>query len=187
MNHFLQVNIFEYFFLSKNHFVIKINSNLSFDFILFFFKFLRNHEKLQYKLLVDISAVDRPAKSNRFLLFYHLLSLKYCNRLVILVEVNELRGLPSLNSVFKSSNWMEREVWDMFGVFFYNHPDLRRILTDYGFEGFPLRKDFPLTGYEEVRYDDEKKRVVYEPLEVSQEFRLYTFLSPWAQIENFKK
>lgn len=135
----------------------------------------------QAKLLNDICVVDLPEKSNRFELNYNITSIKYNFRFFFKTFTNAY--IPSLAQIFKSANWMERECWDMFGVFFVNHPDLRRILTDYGFEGFPLRKDFPLTGYIEVRYDDEKSNIVYEPLEMSQEYRLFNFTSPWEKIK----
>lgn len=182
LNLFFSNLIIKKIYLLKNQLMIKINLN----FFLFCFKFFKNHENFQYKCLIDISAVDKPEKLNRFFMFYHLLSLTFNHRIIIVFDVNELNSVPSLTNLFKGANWVEREVWDMFGIFFSNHPDLRRILTDYGFEGFPLRKDFPLTGYEEVRYDNEKKRIVYEHLEVSQEFRSFQFISPWEQIENLK-
>ena len=169
-----------YFF--KNFCMVKI----SLQNFLFLIKFLKFHENFQYTNLIDISGIDYPEKLDRFLVFYHLLSVNFGHRITILLEINEMGSIPSISFLFKSANWMEREMWDMFGIFFLNHPDLRRILTDYGFEGFPLRKDFPLTGYEEVRYDDEKKRVIYEPLEISQEFRSFNFLSPWEQLKNLK-
>jgi len=143
--------------------------------------FLKNHSNCQFKQLMDITAVDYPNKTNRFELMYSFLSVSKAVRLIIKSNVAENKPVTSLSSLFSSSIWLEREVWDLFGIFFYLHPDLRRILTDYGFEGFPLRKDFPLTGYLEVRYDDEKKRIVQEPLEMSQEFRLFDFLSPWKK------
>ena len=175
-------NFLKKIYFLKNFCMIKIHLK---NFI-FFIKFLKFHENFRYNSLIDISTIDFPEKSNRFLLFYHLLSINFGHRLTILLEINEMNSVPSISTIFKSANWMERETWDMFGIFFFNHSDLRRILTDYGFEGFPLRKDFPLTGYEEVRYDDEKKRVVYEPLEISQEFRSFNFLSPWEQLKNLK-
>lgn len=147
-----------------------------------FLLILKNNSNCLFKVLVDITAIDFPERSNRFEVVYHLLSIKYNSRIRVKVEVKEEDVLPSSSSVFKSAIWLEREVWDMFGVFFANHPDLRRILTDYGFEGFPLRKDFPLSGYTEIRYDDEAKRIVYEPVEISQEFRTFDFLSPWEKL-----
>nr|YP_009476725.1 NADH dehydrogenase subunit 9 [Proteomonas sulcata]AVM81218.1 NADH dehydrogenase subunit 9 [Proteomonas sulcata] len=137
--------------------------------------FLRNHEKYLFKILIDIFVIDYPQKKERFEVIYSLLSIKYSNRLKIKVCVDELTPLESLNPLYQSANWFEREIWDMHGVFIEHHPDLRRILTDYGFDGYPLRKDFPLSGYNEVRYDDSQKRVIYEPLELSQEFRVFNF------------
>lgn len=144
-------------------------------------KNLKNNSLTQLKLLNDICIVDYPEKTNRFELIYNLLSIKYNIR--VFLKTYTSAYITSLSSIFNSSNWIERECWDMFGIFFINHLDLRRILTDYGFEGFPLRKDFPLTGYIEIRYDDEKANIVYEPLEMSQEYRLFNFTSPWERIK----
>ncbi len=130
--------------------------------------FLRDHVNTQFKCLIDITAVDFPERSARFEVVYHLLSPRWNSRLRIKVLVDELTPIPSIVKVFNASNWFEREVWDMFGIFFSGHPDLRRILTDYGFTGHPMRKDFPLSGYTEVRYDYAKKRVISEPLELTQ-------------------
>lgn len=149
--------------------------------IAFVSKFLKNHSNLQFKQLMDLTAIDYPSKTNRFELMYNFLSISKNNRIVLKSFVKKNRSINSLSSLYNSSIWLEREIWDLFGIFFNHHPDLRRILTDYGFDGFPLRKDFPLTGYVEVRYDDEKKRVLQEPLEVSQEFRVFDFLSPWEK------
>ncbi|KAA1067595.1 hypothetical protein PGT21_010852 [Puccinia graminis f. sp. tritici] len=144
--------------------------------------FLRDHKQCQYKQLIDISGVDYPTRPKRFEVVYHLLSIHYASRLRVKTYADEVSPVPSVSGIFRSADWFEREVYDMFGVFFHNHPDLRRILTDYGFEGYPLRKDFPLTGYTEVRYDEEKKRVVYEPLQLSQAFRNFEGAnSPWEQ------
>lgn len=144
---------------------------------------LRDHTHCQFKVLSDLCGVDFPQKKKRFEVVYNLLSLRYNARLRVKVAVDELTPVPSIVSVFSAAGWYEREVWDLYGVYFANHPDLRRILTDYGFEGHPFRKDFPLTGYTEVRYDDEQKRVVSEPLEMTQEFRTFNFTSPWEQIQ----
>jgi NADH dehydrogenase (ubiquinone) Fe-S protein 3 len=141
--------------------------------------FLRDHSACQFKQVVEIAGVDYPTRSNRFEIVYCLLSVRYNNRIIIKTYANETQPVPSITPLYNGANWFEREVWDMFGVFFTGHPDLRRILTDYGFEGHPLRKDFPLTGYVEVRYDDEKKRVVAEPLELAQSFRQFEVQSPW--------
>jgi NADH/F420H2 dehydrogenase subunit C len=145
------------------------------DFYSFTFS-LRNNSLIQLKVLNDVCVIDYPEKVDRFELNYNLSSIKYNFRLFIKSYTSAYA--PSLSNIFNSANWIERECWDMFGIFFTNHPDLRRILTDYGFDGFPLRKDFPLTGYIEIRYDDEKANIVYEPLELSQEYRLFNFTSP---------
>jgi NADH/F420H2 dehydrogenase subunit C len=137
----------------------------------------------QYKVLVDVTAVDYPSRPLRFEVVYNLLSVTYNARIRIKTCVDEIQPLLSSSPVYSSAGWWEREIWDMFGIFFSNHPDLRRILTDYGFQGHPLRKDFPLTGYVEVRYDDSEKRVITESLELTQEFRFFDFSSPWEQIE----
>lgn len=145
--------------------------------------FLRDHSQAQFKSLMEITAVDYPEREKRFELVYMLLSTQYNARILLKTFADEMTPVPSVTSVFNSANWYEREVWDLYGIYFVNHPDLRRILTDYGFEGHPMRKDFPLSGYVEVRYDDEQKRVVTEPLELTQEFRSFDFTSPWEQIE----
>ncbi|WVQ93363.1 hypothetical protein IAU59_000431 [Kwoniella sp. CBS 9459] len=145
--------------------------------------FLRDHTQCQYKAVMDITAVDYPTRPNRFEIVYNLLSVAHQSRIRVKTYADEVTPVPSCVGVFSGANWYEREVWDMYGVFFSGHPDLRRILTDYGFEGHPLRKDFPLTGYSEVRYDEEKKRVVYEPLQLTQAFRNFAdSASPWEQV-----
>lgn len=154
------------------------NSNL-----LLLLNFLKNNYFLQFKSLISITAVDYPEKKDRFEINYFLLSYKLNTRIIIKIATNDITPINSVSSIFSSANWYEREVWDLFGVFFSGHPDLRRILTDYGFEGFPFRKDFPQTGFVEVRYDDEKKHVLYEPLEIAQEFRSFDFISPWTNIK----
>jgi len=141
--------------------------------------FLRDDPRCLFKLLMDVCGADYPDRMLRFDVVYHLLSVRHNQRVRVKVETNETTPVPSVTGVFSSAGWFEREAWDMYGIFFADHPDLRRILTDYGFEGHPLRKDFPLTGYVEVRYDDEQKRVVYEPVKLVQEFRTFDFLSPW--------
>jgi len=141
--------------------------------------FLKDHENCLFKVLIDIFAVDYPNKEKRFELVYCLLSIKYNSRLKVKTFVDEFTPIESIVDLYQAANWLEREVWDMHGVYIEQHPDLRRILTDYGFEGYPLRKDYPLSGYTEVRYDDSQKRVIYEPLELSQEFRVFNFSSPW--------
>uniref|UniRef100_Q4PP92 NADH dehydrogenase [ubiquinone] iron-sulfur protein 3, mitochondrial n=1 Tax=Lysiphlebus testaceipes TaxID=77504 RepID=Q4PP92_LYSTE len=148
--------------------------------------FLRDHHNAQYSILVDITAVDVPSKPFRFELIYCLLSLRYNTRIRVKSYTDELTPVDSVVPVFKSANWYEREVWDMYGILFSDHPDMRRILTDYGFEGHPLRKDFPLSGFVEVRYDDEVKRIVAEPLELAQEFRRFELSAPWEQFPNFR-
>uniref|UniRef100_UPI00398EF18C NADH dehydrogenase [ubiquinone] iron-sulfur protein 3, mitochondrial n=1 Tax=Pristiophorus japonicus TaxID=55135 RepID=UPI00398EF18C len=141
--------------------------------------FLRDHTNAQFKSLADETAVDVPSRPFRFEIVYNLLSLQFNSRIRVKTYTDELTPLDSLVPVFQAANWYEREIWDMYGVFFADHPDLRRILTDYGFEGHPFRKDFPLSGYVEVRYDDEVKRVVAEPVELAQEFRKFDLNSPW--------
>ena len=140
---------------------------------------LRDDPRLLFKVLIDITAVDYPGRPERFEVVYQLLSTKTNRRVRVKVTTDEATAVPSVTSVFSAANWYEREVWDLFGVYFADHPDLRRILTDYGFDGHPMRKDFPLTGYVEVRYDEDRKRVVYEPVRLKQEFRSFDFMSPW--------
>jgi len=151
------------------------------EFLLQVLFFLKNNNNCLFKSLVDITAVDFPERDARFEVVYQLLSLKYNARIRVKVLVKEEEVVASASQVFKSAIWLEREVWDMFGIFFGEHPDLRRILVDYGFEGYPLRKDFPLSGFTEIRYDEEVKRIVYEPIEIAQEFRTFDFLSPWEK------
>lgn len=141
--------------------------------------FLRDDQRMLFKQLVDLCGVDYPDRPERFEVVYNLLSLKHNRRIRVKVATDENAPVPSVTGVFSSANWYERETWDLFGVYFSDHPDLRRLLTDYGFEGHPLRKDFPLTGYVELRYDEDQKRVVYEPVKLKQEFRSFDFLSPW--------
>jgi len=143
---------------------------------------LRDDRKCEFQLLVDLCGADYPGRAERFDIVYNLLSLTKNRRVRIKVMTDETTPVPSVSSVYSTANWFEREAWDLFGVFFSGHPDLRRLLTDYGFEGHPMRKDFPLTGHVEVRYDDEQKRVVYEPVKLIQEFRTFDFLSPWEGI-----
>jgi len=144
--------------------------------------FLRDHSQCQFKSCVDISGADYPERDKRFEVVYHLLSFSQAGRIRVKTYAGEVDAVPSAVPVFRGADWYEREAWDLFGIFFEGHPDLRRILTDYGFEGHPLRKDFPLTGYTEVRYDEERKRVVYEPLQLTQAFRNFEALSPWEQV-----
>ncbi|MEP3114998.1 NADH-quinone oxidoreductase subunit C [Nisaea sp.] len=149
------------------------------QYILKVLTFLRDDSQCQFKCLVDLCGTDFPEREQRFDVVYNLLSVQQNNRIRVKVATDEATPVPSANGVFPSAGWFERETWDMYGVFFSDHPDLRRLLTDYGFEGHPLRKDFPLTGHVEVRYDDEQKRVVYEPVKLVQDFRSFDFLSPW--------
>tara|TARA_X000000950_G_scaffold285119_1_gene390008 strand:+ start:2035 stop:2685 length:651 start_codon:yes stop_codon:yes gene_type:complete len=144
---------------------------------------LRDDRHAAFNQLSDLTAVDYPERPNRFEMVYQLLSMRNNMRLRILVAVGEGQAVPSATTVYSAANWAEREAWDMFGIFFAGHPDLRRLLTDYGFEGHPLRKDFPLTGHVEVRYDDTQRRVVNEPVSLVQEFRDFDFLSPWEGMQ----
>jgi NADH-quinone oxidoreductase subunit C len=144
-----------------------------------FVTFLRDDPECWFSTLIDITAVDYPERPERFDLVYHFLSMYRNHRIRVKVAVGETDMVPSIHTVHLSANWSEREVFDMFGILFSGHPDLRRILTDYGFRGHPLRKDFPTTGYTEVRYDEAQKRVVYEPVKLVQEYRQFDFMSPW--------
>jgi NADH dehydrogenase (ubiquinone) Fe-S protein 3 len=169
--------------ISKNESVLYVNAEFLFPLLCF----LKNHTNTRFRVLIDICGVDYPSRKQRFEVVYNLLSVQYNGRIRILTSVDEITPINSLVSLFPAAGWWEREVWDMFGVYFSNHPDLRRILTDYGFEGHPLRKDFPLSGYLEVRYDDSEKRVVSEPIELAQEFRYFDFASPWEQLSRNDK
>ncbi|MBI1239612.1 MAG: NADH-quinone oxidoreductase subunit C [Alphaproteobacteria bacterium] len=142
-------------------------------------RFLRDDSLCQFAVLIDIAGADYPARAKRFDVVYHLLSLHQNQRIRVKIETDETTPVPSVVELFPAANWYEREAFDLFGILFSNHPDLRRILTDYGFSGHPLRKDFPLTGFVELRYDDAQKRVVYEPVKLTQEFRTFDFMSPW--------
>ena len=142
-------------------------------------RYLRDDPECQFSILIDICGVDYPNRPRRFDVVYHLLSIAKNQRIRVKTETDETTPVPSAISVYPAANWFEREAFDMYGILFSDHPDLRRLLTDYGFTGYPLRKDFPLTGYVEVRWDDEQKRVVYEPVRLVQEFRDFDFLSPW--------
>ena len=141
--------------------------------------FLRDDPACAFICFIDITAVDYPERDKRFDVVTHLMSPKHVQRIRLKIETDERTPVPSLTGVFPGANWFEREVWDLFGVFFTGHPDMRRLLTDYGFDGHPLRKDFPMTGFVEVRWDDEQKRVVNEPVNLDQAFRSFDFLSPW--------
>ncbi len=140
---------------------------------------LRDHPVLRFTTLIDICGADYPERAQRFDVVYHLLSMRRNARVRVKLQTGEMQPVPTTIGVYPASNWFEREAFDMYGILFSDHPDLRRMLTDYGFSGHPLRKDFPLTGYVEVRYDDEQKRVVYEPVKLQQEFRSFDYLSPW--------
>ena len=141
--------------------------------------FLKTNEKCRFRQLIDITAVDYPQREKRFKIVYLLLSHEKNLRIIIYTNIDEKETVPSITKIFPSDNWMEREVFDMYGISFKNHPDLRRILTDYGFDGYPLRKDFPLTGHTAVRYSEEKKKVISEPVKLHQEYRDFDFESPW--------
>ena len=158
--------------------VIEITTNARCIFLLL--KVLKLHLGFNYKVLVDIAAVDLVSRNNRFVLNYILLSLYYSHRIIVKVYANDLQALQSVAAVYSGANWMEREVWDMFGIIFCNHPDLRRLHTDYGFVGFPLRKDFPLTGFYEIYYDEKVKRIVNQKVILAQEYRYYNFNNPWV-------
>ena len=144
---------------------------------------LRDDTQCLFEVLIDICGVDYPEREKRFDVVYHLLSPRRNQRIRVKCETGEDAAVPSAVDVFPAANWFEREAYDMYGILFSGHPDLRRILTDYGFQGYPLRKDFPLTGYVEVRYDDAQKRVVYDPVKLTQEFRTFDFMSPWEGVE----
>ena len=161
--------------VSLDELVVKVRR----DTIVQVMKFLRDDANCLFKLMADLCGVDYPEREERFEVVYNLASLSHNTRVRIKLSTDEDTPVPSIVEVYNVANWFEREAWDMFGIMFSNHPDLRRLLTDYGFEGHPLRKEFPLTGYTEVRYDDEKKRVVYEPVKLTQDFRNFDFLSPW--------
>ena len=142
-------------------------------------RFLRDDPRCQFISFIDVCGVDWPGRAKRFDVVYHLLSPRLNQRVRVKVKTDEVTPVPSICEVFAGANWFEREAYDLYGILFSGHPELRRLLTDYGFDGYPMRKDFPLTGFVEVRYDDEQKRVVYEPVKLSQEFRNFDFLSPW--------
>ena len=149
--------------------------------------FLKTNEKCKFKQLIDITAVDYPQREKRFKIVYLLLSHEKNLRIVINTHIDEKKTVSSITKIFPSANWMEREIFDMYGISFKNHPDLRRILTDYGFDGYPLRKDFPLTGHTEVRYNEDKKKVVSEPVKLDQEYRNFDFESPWEGTKYIKE
>ena len=169
--------------LKYNQIYIETNKDDLFDVILF----LKTDKYTQFRQLIDITAVDYPENEQRFKLVYLFLSHEYNSRLIVDFFANENEIVSSITSIFPSANWMEREVFDMYGIKFKDHPDLRRILTDYGFEGHPLRKDFPLTGNNEVRYSEDHKKVIYEPVKLEQNYRKFDYESPWEGTEYIKK
>ena len=168
--------------INHNHIYINIENENLLEVVLF----LKNNNQTKFKQLIDITAVDYPENERRFKLVYLLLSHEFNSRIILDFFINENEIVTSLTSVFPSSNWMEREVFDMYGVKFKDHPDLRRILTDYGFKGHPLRKDFPLTGHNEVRYSEDDKKVIYEPVKWEQNYRNFDYESPWEGTEYIK-
>ena len=169
--------------IKHNQIYLNIDSDNLLDVILF----LKTNGNMKFRQLIDITAVDYPEKKKRFKLVYLFLSHEFNQRILIKFFVNENEIVNSLTSFFPSANWMEREVFDMYGISFKNHPDLRRILTDYGFEGHPLRKDFPLTGHNEVRYSEDEKKVVYEPVKLEQNYRNFDYESPWEGTKYIKE
>ena len=161
----------------------QLSISINVSFIEEFTSFLKLNPVCQFRTLIDITAVDYPEEEYRFQLIYHYLSMHQNIRIRIKIPVKDQEIVPSITSVFPAANWFEREVFDMYGILFGSHPDMRRLLTDYGFKGHPLRKDFPTTGYLEVRYDQEKKQVIYEPVKLNQEYRRFDFVSPWEGTE----
>jgi NADH-quinone oxidoreductase subunit C len=147
-------------------------------------QFLKEDQNLQYNQLIDLTAIDYPSRKNRFDVVYILLSMTQNKRVIIKTSLKEDENIESITSIHKAADWYERECYDLFGIKFLNHPDLRRIMTDYNFEGHPLRKDFPLTGHTEVRYDDLEKKVVYEPVKLTQEYRNFDYMSPWEGLDS---
>ena len=168
--------------INHEHICINIENENLLEVVLF----LKNNNETKFKQLIDITAVDYPENERRFKLVYLLLSHEFNSRILIDFFINENEIATSLTSIFPSSNWMEREVFDMYGIKFKDHPDLRRILTDYGFVGHPLRKDFPLTGHNEVRYSEDEKKVIYEPVKLEQNYRNFDYESPWQGTEYIK-
>ena len=175
--------------IEHNELLIEINENDLIDVV----QFLKSNENCKFRQLMDIAGVDYPEDEKRFELIYLFLSLEYNIRIKLLIKFESKYSINSLTKIFPAANWMEREVFDMYGIKFKNHPDLRRILTDYGFKGHPLRKDFPLTGFNEVRYSEKEKKVIYEPVKLEQNYRNFDFESPWEgtnyikEIKNFEK
>lgn len=169
--------------IKNDLYIVEVERENLYDFLYF----IKTNSQVKADSLLDVWGVDYPELAKRFEINYMLLSIKYNYRLMVKVRVGKDEGIKSVVTLFNSASWLEREVWDMYGVYFVEHPDLRRILTDYGFEGFPLRKDFPLSGYVEVRYDDGEKRIVVEPLEMMQDFRFFNFKSPWEKEKRLLK
>ena len=169
--------------ISHNQIYLKIDHEDLLDVV----TFLKTNSETKFRQLIDITAVDYPEKTQRFKMVYLFLSHKFNQRIVLSFFINENELVTSLTNIFPAANWMEREVFDMYGIKFKNHPDLRRILTDYDFEGFPLRKDFPLTGHTEVRYSEDKKKVVYEPVKLEQNYRNFDYESPWEGTKYIKE
>ena len=161
--------------------------NINHDELVNIVTFLKTSKETKFRQLIEITAVDYPENENRFKMVYLLLSHEFNKRIIIDYFIKESDVIPSITSIFPSANWMEREVFDMYGLKFKNHPDLRRILTDYGFQGHPLRKDFPLTGHNEVRYSEEKKKVIYEPVKLEQNYRNFDYESPWEGTKYIKE
>ncbi len=169
--------------INHSQIYINIDSKDLIDVILF----LKNNETTKFRQLVDITAVDFPQNDKRFKLVYLFLSHEYNTRLILDCYINEEEIVPTTTKIYPAANWMEREVFDMYGIVFKDHPDLRRILTDYGFEGYPLRKDFPLSGHNEVRYSEDEKKVIYEPVKLEQDYRNFDYDSPWEGTKYIKK
>ncbi len=169
--------------IENNELKIEINDNDLIEVV----QFLKSNEKCKFRQLIDIAGVDYPDEEKRFQLVYLFLSHEYNFRIKVLINFEVNQVINSLTKIFPSANWMEREVFDMYGVKFKNHPDLRRILTDYGFKGHPLRKDFPLTGFNEVRYSEKEKKVIYEPVKLEQNYRNFDFESPWEGTNYIKE
>ena len=169
--------------INHNQLYINIDKDDLIDVILF----IKTNQETKFRQLIDITVVDYPEKNQRFEMVYLFLSHEFNQRIIIKYKISESEIIPSITSIFPSSNWMEREVFDMYGVSFKDHPDLRRILTDYGFEGHPLRKDFPLTGHTEVRYSEETKKVVTEPVKLEQNYRNFDYESPWEGTKYIKE
>ena len=169
--------------IKHNHILLTIEDNYLIEVLLF----LKTNSTTKFRQLIDITVADYPEQQQRFKVIYLFLSHEFNQRMILSYFINENEVISSLTSIFPSANWMEREVFDMYGVNFKNHPDLRRILTDYGFEGHPLRKDFPLTGHKEVRYSEDEKKVIYEPVKLEQNYRNFDYESPWEGTKYIKE